>query len=71
MLADAGTLFAEGDLRGAAEAVEASRARLAAAALDGVVRMVSVAALVLLLVALAVWLLRRRSRAGSDYTAAP
>jgi cbb3-type cytochrome oxidase subunit 3 len=33
--------------------------------------MVSVAALVLLLVALAVWLLRRRSRAGSDYTAAP
>jgi hypothetical protein len=71
MLADAGTLFAEGDLRGAAEAVEASRARLDSAALDGVVRMVSVAALVLLLVALAVWLLRRRSRAGSDYTAAP
>jgi hypothetical protein len=71
LMADAATQFAEGDLRGAAESIEAARARLDAAAVDGAVRIASVVAVVLLVVVLIVWILRRRSRTDSDYTAAP
>jgi Na+/proline symporter len=38
---------------------------------DGAVRIASVVAVVLLVVVLIVWILRRRSRTDSDYTAAP
>lgn len=72
VLADAAAMFAEGELRGAADAIDLARARLAAAGVDGIVRLASAAILVILALLLAVWLVRRRRRSGaSDYTAAP
>ncbi|HYM52800.1 MAG TPA: hypothetical protein VEW45_04850 [Candidatus Dormibacteraeota bacterium] len=69
LLDDAAALFAAGDLRGAAEAVDAARARLDGAAADGLVRLVSAAVVLILVLALAV--LVRRRRRGSGYTAPP
>jgi hypothetical protein len=68
-LAVAATLFAEGDLRGAAEEVDAARARLAGAAADGLVRLASTAAVFAVLLALAILVARRRRARG--YTARP
>jgi len=59
--------FAEGDLRGSAEAISETQRILASAESGGMVRLVSAALLVLILAALAVLLFRRRSA----YTAAP
>jgi hypothetical protein len=69
LLADARTQFSQGDLAGAAASVEAARAALASAEADGIVRLASVAAVLLVIVALAITLIRRRR--GSGYTAAP
>ena len=69
LLADARTQFSQGDLAGAAASVEAARATLASAEADGIVRLASVAAVLLVLVAVAITLIRRRR--GSGYTAAP
>lgn len=72
LLADAAALFDEGELRGAAESVEAARARLAQAETDGIVRLTATGAAVVLLLFLAWRIARRRRRARStDYTAAP
>ncbi len=68
-LAMAATLFAEGDLRGAAEEVEAVRTRLDGAATDGLVRLVSALAVLAVLLALAIAVARRRRAKG--YTARP
>jgi hypothetical protein len=68
-LAAAATLFAEGDLRGAAEEVDAARARLAGAAADGLVRVISTAAVLAVLLGLAIVVARRRRPRG--YTARP
>ena len=71
-LSDAATLFGEGELRGAAEAIEAARTSLARAETDGIVRLTATIAAVVLLVLLATRLARRRrGTASSDYTAAP
>lgn len=76
-LAEANRLFAEGDLRGAADAIDEASARLERAVTEGLVRIVAAAALAVALAVLAVALLRRqgRGRVGaapdSDYTAAP
>lgn len=68
-LAEASTLFAEGDLRGAGEEVDAARARLAGASADGAVRVASTGAVLLVLLALALSLARRRR--ARPYTARP
>lgn len=59
--------FADGDLRGAVEAISEAQRILAAAETGGIVRLVSLGLLVLLLVAAAVILFRRRA----SYTAGP
>jgi hypothetical protein len=69
LLNDAGALFGDGDLRGAAEAVDGARARLDGSAADGLVRLASAAAVAIVLLVLAVFLARRRR--GSRYTAPP
>ncbi len=72
LLSDANRLFAEGELRGAAEAVAAARLRLEHAATDGIVRIVAVLLVALVLVFVAFRLVqRRRARPANDYTAAP
>jgi hypothetical protein len=68
-LAEASALFAEGDLRGAAEEVDAARARLAGASADGAVRLTSASAVLVVLLALAISMARRRRARG--YTARP
>lgn len=76
-LAEANRLFAEGDLRGAADAIAEASARLERAGTEGLVRIVAAVALVVALALLAVALIRRQRRGrvgeapGSDYTAAP
>jgi hypothetical protein len=67
-LAEASALFAEGDLRGAAEEVDAARARLAGAFSDGAVRLGSAAAVLVVLLLAIVAIRRRRTR---GYTARP
>jgi hypothetical protein len=69
LLAEAATLFGEGDLRGAAEEIDAARARVDGAAADGLVRIVS--AVAVLTVVLALILLVRRRRRATGYTARP
>jgi hypothetical protein len=59
--------FAEGDLRGAAEAITEAQRILAGAESGGIIRLVSAILVVLIIVAAAVLLLRRRS----SYTARP
>ena len=59
--------FADGDLRGAAEAIGEAVSILAAAETGGMIRLLSSLVVVLILVALAVLLMRRRAA----YTAAP
>ena len=59
--------FADGDLRGAAEAISEAQRILASAEAGGVVRLASAALVALILVALALLLFRRRAA----YTAAP
>ena len=66
-LAMANGRFASGDLRGAVEAIGEAQRILAAAETSGIVRLVSAALVVVLLLGLAVLLFRRRS----SYTAAP
>jgi hypothetical protein len=68
-LAEASALFAEGDLRGAAEEVDAARARLAGAFADGAVRLGSAGAVLVVLLVLAIVVARRRRARG--YTARP
>ncbi len=68
-LASAASLFAAGDLRGAADVITELNASLDRAELDGVVRIASAAFVLLLLIGLLVFVLRRRIR--TDYTAAP
>jgi len=68
-LAEASALFAEGDLRGAAEEVDAARARLAGAFADGAVRLGSAAAVLVVLPLLTIVVSRRRRARG--YTARP
>jgi hypothetical protein len=68
-LAEASALFAEGDLRGAAEEVDAARARVAGAFADGAVRLGSAGAVALVLLLLAIVVARRRRARG--YTARP
>jgi hypothetical protein len=72
LLSDANRLFAEGELRGAAEAVAAARMRLEHAATDGIVRIAAVLLVAVVLMFVAFRLVRRRrARPASDYTAAP
>lgn len=59
--------FAEGDLRGAVEAIDEADRIVAAAETSGLVRLVSLVLVMLILVALAVILFRRRA----SYTGAP
>ncbi|HYI66771.1 MAG TPA: hypothetical protein VEW95_07610 [Candidatus Limnocylindrales bacterium] len=59
--------FADGDLRGAVEAISEAQRILASAEGGGLVRLISAALVVLILVALAIVLFRRRAA----YTAAP
>jgi hypothetical protein len=66
-LAMANGRFASGDLRGAVEAISEAQRILAAAETSGIVRLVSAALVVLLVLGLAILLVRRRS----SYTAAP
>jgi hypothetical protein len=68
-LAEAAALFAEGDLRGAAEEVDAARARVAGAFADGAVRLGSAGAVLMVLLVLAIVVARRRR--ARDYTARP
>ncbi len=69
LLMTAATRFGEGDLRGAADAIDEASAALDHAALDGAVRLASAAALIGLLVIGLVIVIRRRRSTG--YTAAP
>ena len=66
-LALANGRFADGDLRGAVEAISEAQRMLASAEGGGLVRLISAALVVLILAALAVVLFRRRAA----YTAAP
>jgi hypothetical protein len=68
-LAEAAALFAEGDLRGAAEEVDAARTRVAGAFADGAVRVGSAAAVLVVLLVLTIVIARRRRARG--YTARP
>lgn len=72
LLADANRLFAEGELRGAAEATTAAQLRLDHAMTDGIVRVLAVVLIGAVLAFVAFRLARRRRAAsGTDYTAAP
>ena len=72
MLADARTLFAEGDLVGAADLAGDAKDRLDRAASDGAVRIASVLVLGGVLLLVGVRQARRRGGAGADrYTARP
>jgi hypothetical protein len=72
LLREASLLFAEGDLRGAADATHQVLAQLENARTQGIVRVAAAVALVVVLLALAFGLMRRRGvRTASDYTAAP
>jgi hypothetical protein len=66
MLAEAGSLFADGDLVGAADLSAGATDRLDRAATDGVVRILSVIVLVGVLVLVGVRQARRRGVAGAD-----
>jgi hypothetical protein len=63
LLAEAQTLFAEGDLVGAGTAATGARDRLRDAEQDGAVRVASAGILALLLLAIVVSQIRRRRRA--------
>jgi hypothetical protein len=63
LLASANGLFAEGNLRGAAEAISEARGRLEAAQLNGLLRLLSVVLLAIVLVAAAFYLVRRQRAA--------
>ncbi|HEX5578065.1 MAG TPA: hypothetical protein VFY43_00175 [Candidatus Limnocylindria bacterium] len=72
MLAEAESLFADGDLVGAADLAAGATERLDRAASDGIVRILSVLVLVGVLVMVGVRQARRRGGAGADrYTARP
>jgi hypothetical protein len=72
LLADARTLFADGDLQGAADLAVEATDRLDRAATDGAVRIVSVLVLAGVLLLVGVRQARRRGVAGVDrYTARP
>jgi hypothetical protein len=72
LLREANLAFAEGDLRGAADATGAVQAQLNSARTQGIVRIAAAVALIVVLLVLAGALLRRRRPAdGTDYTAAP
>ena len=64
LLTQAGARFSEGDLRGAAAAIDTATATLQHATLDGAVRLASAVAIVLVLVAGLVLVLRRRRATG-------
>jgi hypothetical protein len=71
-LAEARSLFADGDLTGASDVIAAASQRLDRAAIDGSVRLASVAIVAGLLLVLGVRLVRGRGGAGADrYTARP
>lgn len=69
LLADAGTRFSQGDLRAAAGSIEAARAVLASSEVDGIVRLASAVAVLIVVGVLAASAIRRRR--ASRYTAAP
>lgn len=72
LLSDANRLFAEGELRGAAEAVAAARMRLEHAAADGLVRIAAVVLVLGVLIIVAFRLVRRRrADSATGYTSAP
>ncbi len=72
LLRRSNTLFAEGDLRGAADATDEVRAQLASARTQGIVRVAAALALAVVLLGAALALVRRRRpREAADYTAAP
>jgi len=72
MLAEAQTLFADGDLVGAADLSTSSTRRLERAATDGAVRLAAVAVLTGVLLLVGVRQARRRRTTGTDrYTARP
>jgi hypothetical protein len=72
LLRQANVAFAEGDLRGAADATAEVQSQLDNARTQGIVRIGAAMALILILLILAVALARRRRPPhGSDYTAAP
>jgi len=72
LLSDANRLFSEGELRGAAESIEAARLRLDHAETDGIVRLAAAGLLLVVALVVAIRLAgRRRSRHGTGYTAAP
>lgn len=71
LLSQANALFAEGELREAAQRIEATRARLDGAATDGAVRLAAGGLALLVLPVMGIRLLgRRRGRSVTDYTAA-
>lgn len=77
LLASANALFAEGDLRAAADTVDQARSRLEHAATEGLVRLGAAVALLAGLL-IGAWTVLRRNRlrppserSGTDYTAAP
>lgn len=72
LLSDANRLFAEGELRGAAEAIAAARMRLDHAFTDGIVRVAAVVLVLAVLLFVAFRLVRRRrAESGTGYTSAP
>jgi len=72
MLTEAQSLFADGDLVGAAELSAAASHRLERAATDGVVRLAAVLVLAGVLLVVGVRQARRRGATGTDrYTARP
>lgn len=60
LLASAHGLFADGDLRGAADATSQAKLRLAGAQTSGLLRLASVAVIILVALAMVIYLLRRR-----------
>jgi hypothetical protein len=71
-LREANAAFAEGDLRRAAEVTGRVQEQLDSARTLGIVRILAAAALIVILLALAIALVRRRGpREGSRYTSAP
>ncbi|HEX2195129.1 MAG TPA: hypothetical protein VHK63_09270 [Candidatus Limnocylindria bacterium] len=73
LLAQANAMFAEGDLRGAADASQAALSAMENARAQGIARVAAAVVLVLMLLALAYFLTRRRGSdaAAARYTAAP
>jgi hypothetical protein len=72
LLREANAAFAEGDLRHAAEVTDHVQEQLDSARTQGIVRILAAAALVVILLALAIALVRRRGpRDDSRYTSAP